>query len=307
MRAATRATRPYRVLPWQRARQTERLGGYNDMMRLGPNRFVSAIAAAAMAAGLALAASPVQAAGEAKQPSRLDWSFAGPFGTFDRAQLQRGFQVYREVCQACHAINRVSFRNLSQPGGPEFSEGQVKALAAEYQIKDINDAGETVDRPGRPSDRFPKIYANDEAAKAAQGAIPPDLSVIAKARSYSRGFPWFLLDALPGIAYQEHGVDYLYALLTGYSKPDDPNYNDYFPGHKIGMAKPLSDGQVEYTDGSPQTVEQYAKDVSAFLMWTAEPKMEQRKKTGFSVMVFLFIFGGLMYFTKKKVWSDQAH
>lgn len=258
-------------------------------------------------AAFAVLAAPAHAAGAAKKPERQLWSFAGPFGQFDRAQLQRGFQVYREVCQACHAINRVSFRNLYEKGGPEFSEGQIKALAAQYEIPDINDSGEAVKRPGKPSDRFPKIYANDEAAKAAQGAIPPDLSVIVKARSYERGFPWFLLDALPGIAYQEHGADYMYALLTGYTKADDLNWNDYFPGNRIGMAKPLSNDQVEYTDGSPKTVEQYSKDVTAFLMWTAEPKMEERKRTGFNVMVFLFIFAGLMLFTKRKVWSDQPH
>lgn len=263
-------------------------------------------ASAAFAVVLAMSG-PVSAAGDAKAPTRQSWSFAGPFGQFDRAQLQRGFQVYREVCQACHSINRVSIRNLAEKGGPQFSVGQVKALAAEYQIDDIDKDGNPAKRPGKPSDRFPKTYPNDAAAIAAQGAIPPDLSVITKARSYSRGFPMFLLDALPGIAYQEHGADYLYALLTGYSKKDDPKWNDYFPGNKIGMTKPLNDGQVEYTDGSPKTVSQYAKDVTAFLMWTAEPTMEKRKRTGFNVMIFLFIFGGLMYFTKKKVWSDQPH
>jgi cytochrome c1 len=129
---------------------------------------------------------------------------------------------------------------------------------------------------------------------------------MAKARSYSRGFPLFVLDALPGMAYQEHGVDYLAALLTGYTNPDDLNWNKYFPGNSIKMAKPFSDGQVEYTDGTPATEAQYAKDVAAFLMWTAEPKLEERKRTGFNVMVFLFIFAGLLYFTKKRVWAN-AH
>jgi ubiquinol-cytochrome c reductase cytochrome c1 subunit len=227
-----------------------------------------------------------------------------------RAQLQRGFQVYREVCANCHSMQSVSIRNVGEPGGPEFSEAQVKALAADYKVKDgPNDAGEMFERPGRPSDRFPSPYPNPEAARATLGAIPPDFSVLAKARSYSRGFPLFLIDALPipGGAYQEHGVDYIYALLNGYSKNDDPNYNDYFPGHKIGMAKPLSDGQVEYTDGSPKTVQQYARDVASFMMWAAEPKLEERKRTGFRVMAFLLIFGGLMYYTKKKVWSAVAH
>ncbi|MGE3247541.1 MAG: cytochrome c1 [Beijerinckiaceae bacterium] len=260
----------------------------------------------AFAAFAAFATPAIAAEGGAKPP-RQSWSFGGPFGHYDRAQIQRGFQVYKEVCAACHSLKRVAFRNLHEKGGPEFSEGQIKALAASYEIPDINDQGEAVKRPGKPSDKFPLIYPNDEAAKAAQGAIPPDLSVIAKARSYERGFPLFLLDAVPGFAYQEHGVDYIAALLNGYTKADDPNWNEYFPGHKIGMAKPLSDGQVEYTDGSPKTVKQYATDVSAFLMWAAEPKLEERKKTGFTVMVFLFVFAGLMFLTKKKVWSNEAH
>lgn len=262
-------------------------------------------------AALAVLAAPASAAEGARKPEKQHWSFAGAFGHYDRAQLQRGFQVYRTVCQSCHSINRIAFRNLHDKGGPEFSEGQVKALAAEYQIDDINDAGEAVKRPGRPSDYFPNIYPNPEAAKAAQGAVPPDLSVIAKARSYERGFPMFLVDAIPGFAYQEHGADYVYALLNGYTKKDDDKWNEYFPGHRIGMARPIqadqTTPQVDYTDGSPKTAEQYAKDVTAFLMWAAEPKLEERKKTGLNVMIFLFVFAGLMFFTKKKVWSDQPH
>jgi cytochrome c1 len=269
--------------------------------------FKSIFAAALIASGAAaLSAQPALAAGEAEQPSRQSWSFAGPFGTFDRAQLQRGFQVYREVCAACHGLNRVAFRNLSEKGGPEFSASQVKALAAEYKIRDFDDKGEPVEREGRAADRFPKQFLNADAAAAVHGVAPPDLSVITKARSYSRGFPMFVLDALPGIGYQEHGVDYLYSLLMGYTNPDDLNWNRYFPGQAIKMAKPLSDGQVEYADGAPRTEAQYAKDVSAFLHWAAEPKMEERKRTGFNVMIFLLVFAGLMYFTKKKIWAD-AH
>jgi cytochrome c1 len=239
-------------------------------------------------------------------PTRQTWSFAGPFGTFDTAQLQRGFQVFREVCSNCHSMNLLAFRNLAQEGGPEFSEAQIKALAAEYKVMDgPNDEGKMVERPARPSDHWPATYPNPEAARAALGAAPPDMSLLAKARSYSRGFPMFLLDAV--IQYQEHGVDYIYALMNGYSKADDPNWNDYFPGHHIGMAKPLSDGQVEYTDGSPKTVQQYARDVAAFLMWTAEPHLEQRKKTGLRVMLFLLVLSSLLYFTKKKIWSNIAH
>jgi cytochrome c1 len=220
--------------------------------------------------------------------------------------LQRGFQVYREVCAACHSMSKVAFRNLAEPGGPQFSVSQVQALAAEYMIKDVDDKGEPIERPGRPADRFPRQFANADAAAAVHGVAPPDLSVMAKARSYSRGFPLFIIDAFPGMAYQEHGVDYLYALLVGYTNPDDLNWNKYFPGNSIKMAKPLSDGQVQYTDGAPMTEAQYAKDVSAFLYWAAEPKMEERKRTGFNVMIFLIVFAGLMYFTKKKVWAD-AH
>lgn len=267
--------------------------------------FKSLLAAAALIGAASL--SPALAAGgDTPKPDRQSWSFAGPFGTYDRAQLQRGFQVYREVCAACHSISRVAFRNLAEPGGPAFTEGQVKALAAEYKIKDFDDKGEVIERDGRPADRFPKMFANADAAAAVHGVAPPDLSVMAKARSYSRGFPLFVLDAFPGMAYQEHGVDYLVALLTGYTNPDDLNWNKYFPGHAIKMAKPISDGQVEYADGSPKTEKQYAKDVAAFLMWTAEPKLEERKRTGFNVMIFLFIFAGLLYFTKKRIWAD-AH
>ena len=258
-------------------------------------------------AGLLAAAVPAVAQEhEGPSPTRQSWTFSGPFGTFDRAQLQRGFKVYREVCSNCHSMTRVAFRTLSEEGGPEFSEAQVKALAAEYKVKDgPDDKGEMFERPGRASDYIPAPFPNPEAARAALGAAPPDMSVLAKARSYSRGFPMFLFDAV--IQYQEHGADYINAILNGYTNKSDANYNEYFPGHKIAMAKPLSDGQVEYTDGSPATVQQYAKDVSSFLMWTAEPSLEKRKKTGFRVMVFLILFAGLLYFTKKKVWADVAH
>ena len=237
-------------------------------------------------------------------------SRGGPFGSFDDAQLQRGFKVYREVCSSCHSMNLLSFRNLAEPGGPGFSSDQVKALAAEYKVKDgPNDAGEMFERPGRLSDRWPNPWPNVEAAKAANGgAAPPDMSVIAKARTYERGFPLFLWDAV--VQYQEHGTDYIRALLVGYQEPPagfkvEPglHYNRYFPGGKIAMAKPVNDGQVEYTDGSPATLDQYAKDVSAYLAWVAEPTMEARKALGLRVMLFLAAFAALMYLTKKKFWS----
>jgi cytochrome c1 len=295
----------YRVLFWVFVVVCVGLGYLGAKPAEGGYVIASQIAASLSAAAFGLSA-PASAAGPQEKPPRQSWSFAGMFGQFDQAQLQRGFQVYRESCQSCHSINRVSFRNLMEPGGPQFSEAQVRALAAEYEIDDINDSGEAVKRKGRPADRFPKIYPNEEAAKAAQGAVPPDLSVMAKARSYERGFPWFLIDMLPGFSYQEHGVDYISALLQGYTKEDDPKWNLYFPGNVIGMSKPLSAEQVDYTDGTPKTLEQYSRDVAAFLMWAAEPKMEERKKTGSKVMIFLFVFAGLLYFSKKKVWA-QAH
>ncbi|NWG23097.1 MAG: cytochrome c1 [Pseudorhodoplanes sp.] len=265
-----------------------------------------------LAVGFAL---PAQAAGETEHPPRVKWSFAGPFGLYDRAQLQRGFKVYREVCQACHSLSLLSFRNLAEPGGPGFTEAQARVIAEEYRVQDgPNDAGEMFERPGRLADRFPKPFPNDNAARAANGgALPPDMSVIAKARTYERGFPWFLFDIVT--QFQEQGPDYIVALMNGYEDPPQgfqlppgSHYNKYFPGHAIGMPKPLSDGQVTYDDGAPQTVDQYAKDVTAFLMWAAEPHMEARKRIGFQVMIFLLVFAGLMYFTKKKVWADvHAH
>ncbi|MGO4707265.1 cytochrome c1 [Microvirga sp. 2MCAF38] len=255
-------------------------------------------------------------ASESAAPPQLQWSFAGPFGKFDRAQLQRGFKIYREVCSSCHSLNYIAFRNLSQPGGPEFSEAQVRALAAEYKVQDgPNDAGDMFERPGRPADHFPAPFPNENAAAAANGGkAPPDLSLMAKARTYERGFPWFIIDAFRQFA--ENGPDYVHAVLDGYHEapagfqvPTGGHYNAFFPGNIIAMPKPLSDGQVEYpkdANGKPQapeTVDQYARDVTAFLMWTAEPHLEARKRLGFQAMLFLIVLSGLLYFTKKKIWS----
>jgi ubiquinol-cytochrome c reductase cytochrome c1 subunit len=278
------------------------------------------LAAGAVAAGLALAMEARAAGEETPHPPRQSWSFSGPFGTFDQAQLQRGFKVFRESCQNCHSLSRVYFRNLSQPGGPGFSQAQVRALAAEYKIKDgPNDAGDMFERPGRAADTFPPPFPNDNAAAAANGGkAPPDLSVIAKARTYERGFPWFVIDVLPipGLMYQENGPDYVAALLDGYAEPEQGvevpaggNYNRYYPGHIIAMPKPLNDGQIEYPkldNGQPQapeTVAQYAKDVTAFLMWTAEPTLEERKRLGIKVIAFLILMAVLLYFTKKRIWD----
>ena len=246
-------------------------------------------------------------------PPQLKWSFSGPFGKYDQAQLQRGFKIYREVCATCHSLEYISFRNLAEPGGPGYSSAQAATVAAEYKIKDgPNDAGDMFERPGRLADAFPKPFANDAIARATYGgSVPPDLSVMAKARTYERGFPQFVFDMFT--QYQEQGPDYIAALIKGYEDapkgmqmPSGMSYNKYFSGHMIGMPPPLQAGQVTFDDGSPTTIDQYSQDISAFLMWTAEPHLNERKRLGFQVMIFLIVLSGLLYFTKKKVWAD-AH
>ncbi len=262
---------------------------------------------------LSSAAVRAEDATETPHPPAQSWTFAGLFGHYDRAQLQRGYQIYKQVCSSCHGIELVSFRNLSQKGGPEFSEAEVKALAADTTINALDDEGQPVEKPAKPSDRLKSPYANPVIAAASNGGkAPPDLSVMAKARGYERGFPLFLADVITG-ANTTIGPDYIYALLNGFEPkpadvegPENANYNKYYPGHFIAMAKPLTDGQVTYQDGSPQTVDQYARDVTSFLMWAAEPKLEERKRIGFEVMVFLVLFCGLLYFTKKKVWDGMS-
>ena len=265
-----------------------------------------ALAAAVLALGLAalLSASSPAVAADEDVPVKNTWSFAGPFGKYDTGQLQRGFKVYREVCQTCHGMQLLSFRNLAESAGPGFSAAQAAAVAAEYKYKETNDQGDTVEREGRLADRFPP------AALRFPNATPPDLSVIAKARSYERGFPWFIFDFFT--QYQEQGPDYIVALLKGYENTPPPGvqlppgtmYNKMFPGHAIAMPPPLSDGRVTYTDGAPQTLDQYAKDVAAFLMWAAEPHLVARKRLGMQVFAFLIVFAGLLYFTKKKLWHE---
>jgi cytochrome c1 len=251
---------------------------------------------------------------EAEAPPAQRWSFAGPFGLYDPEQLQRGFKIYREVCSNCHSLKLLAFRNLADPGGPGFSEAQAAAIAATFQVTDgPNDQGEMYQRPGKISDRFPSPFANEQAARNANGgALPPDMSDLAKARTYERGFPWFIFDAFT--QYQEEGPDYIHAILNGYAEPPagftlppGAQYNKYFPGHAIGMPKPLSDGQVEYTDGTPTSVDQYGRDIAAFLAWASEPKLDERKRLGFQVFVFLIVLTGLLYFTKKRVWHDVLH
>lgn len=280
----------------------------------------SKIAGIALGLALGIAASSAAFAEEdkpipeypIKHPKEVKWSFGGPFGKWDLGQLQRGLQVYTAVCSACHSLNQVSYRNLGDLG---YNEDQIKAYAAEYEVTDgPNDEGDMYTRPAKPSDRFVGPYANDEAAKASNnGALPPDFSLLAKARAPLRGFPTYVFDIFT--MYAENGPDYIYSLLTGYvdapagvEVPENANYNPYFiSGSALAMAAPLSDELVEYTDGSPQTVDQYAKDVAAFMMWAAEPNLAARKAMGFKVMIFLFIFVGLLYFTKKRIWSSVKH
>jgi cytochrome c1 len=274
------------------------------------SRSILAIAVAGSLLGLAAVVPAVAQEHGSPTPPPQKWSFSGPFGTFDRAQLQRGLKVYREVCQVCHGMKLVAFRNLEALG---YSEAQVKAIASEYKIKDgPNDQGEMFERDGRPADYFPTPWPNEQAARARYNGVPPDFSVLAKARTYERGFPQFIFDMFT--QFQEQGPDYIHALMTGYEEkppagfklPPGSFYNKYFPGHALAMPPPLTDKRVEYTDGSPTTVDQYAKDVATFMMWAAEPHMEQRKRVGLQVMVFLIVFASLLYFTKKKVWAD-AH
>ena len=223
---------------------------------------------------------------------KTDWSFKGLFGKFDRAALQRGYQVYTEVCSSCHSMKYLSYRNLAEEGGPEFTVAQAKAIAASFEVTDgPNDDGEMYSRPGKLSDKFVMPYDNVKAAQAANGgAYPPDMSVLVKARG--------------------DGVDYIYSLLQGYEDPpggmsldDGVYYNKYMYGNKIKMSNQLSDGLVEYGDGTNASVEQMAKDVTTFLMWAAEPHLESRHQMGFKAIVYLVILTILVYFSMKKIWS----
>jgi len=241
---------------------------------------------------MALASPSVNAAeaGGVKEIIDIPFSFDGPLGTYDKASLQRGLQVYRQVCAACHSMRLVSYRNLEALG---YSEDQIKSISAEYTMIDgPNDEGEMFERPGRPSDRFKSPFLNEKAAASANGgALPPDLSLITKAR--------------------HGGADYIYSLLTGYADPpagkevpEGKHYNKAMDGNVIAMAAPLSEGAITYEDGTPQTVEQYSKDVSHFLTWAAEPEMEHRKQMGVKVVLFLLAFAGIMYAVKRQIWKN---
>jgi ubiquinol-cytochrome c reductase cytochrome c1 subunit len=278
-------------------------------------RFAAVAFLAAAASG-----SPALAAGGAEHPKKVAYSFEGPFGQFDKAQLQRGFKVYREVCASCHSMNLVSFRHLGIPGGPFYEKDQpnpnenpyVRTIAAEYQIADVDsETGDAITRPGTPADRFPSPFPNEAAARGSNGgALPPDLSVITKARA--------------------GGPDYIYSLLTGYPTPPKgltvnagQYYNKYYPGdlapywtgdhHSVpkggflAMAPPLRPGLVTFDDGTPSTVRNQARDVAAFLAWATEPKMEERKRTGLAVVAYLTLFAGLLYASYRRIWRDVAH
>ena len=227
-------------------------------------------------------------AGEKINYPQLNWSFSGILGTFDRASQQRGLQVYKEVCSGCHGMRLLAYRNLKSIG---YKDDEIKAFAAENSVDSINDDGEVVERPARPSDKFVSPYPNDKAARAANGgAYPPDLSLIVKARP--------------------DGANYLHALLTGYvdapaekKVPDGMYYNKYYSGNLIGMPQPLYDDGVEYADGTKATPDQMAKDVTAFLAWASEPEMEERKQLGITVILFLLVLTTLSYFAMKQIWA----
>ncbi|MCL4764700.1 MAG: cytochrome c1 [Hyphomicrobiaceae bacterium] len=272
-----------------------------------------------LAAGLLAVTAQAAPAAEAVQIERQSWPFAGFFGTFDRAQLQRGYQVYTEVCASCHELKRIHYRNLAQEGGPEFPADAVAALAAAAEVQDgPNDEGKMFKRPGRLSDPLPTLYANEQEARSIHnGAYPPDLSLMARARNAENVAPWFIHPFLMlrdiAVGYQEGGADYLHALLTGYEETppegvevmEGMNYNTAFPGHQIAMVNPFGggDGQVTYADGTRPTVENYARDVAAFLSWTADPRLEERKRIGWMVILYLVITAGLLYAGKKRLWS----
>ena len=256
------------------------------------------IAFAALGAGaMAVSAESVSASEAEQHPPHLHWHFEGPFGTYDRASAQRGYQVYAEVCSACHSLQLLAYRNLMEL---DLTENQVKSLIKDIQVPDLGDDGQPIERPARLSDSFRKPFANPAIAAAANnGKAPPDLSVMIKAR--------------------EDGPDYVHGILTGYVPFDkltpeqikefnltkDDNFNKYYPGHRIAMPPPLADDKVTYADGTKATLDQEASDVVEFLAWASEPKMEDRKRTGVRVILFLLAMAGLMYAVKRQVWSDK--
>jgi cytochrome c1 len=251
----------------------------------------------------AVGAAAAQSTEEAKPPKSVSWSFDGVFGEYDKASLQRGFQVYKEVCSACHSLNLVAFHALAEPGGPNFTAAEMKAIAASYKVPaEPNDKGDIFDangnrlmRPGTPADLFPPPFANEQAARAANsGALPPDQSVLVKAR--------------------EGGPNYVYSICSGYGQTPPAGfkvmtgkyYNPYFAGWNISMPPPLQDNSVTYSDGTKATIDQECHDIVTFLSWASEPTLDERHHLGFSVIAFLLLISGLLYLTYRKVWHD-AH
>jgi cytochrome c1 len=230
---------------------------------------------------------------EGPKLKEVAWSFEGPLGTYDRAALQRGFQVFKEVCASCHSLKFVAFHNLGDAGGPGFSIPEVKALAAAYTKEILDDTGQPKPVPRTPADTMPAPFPNEQAARAANGgALPPDLSLITHAR--------------------EGEANYVYSLLTGFEPaPADMqmragmNYNLYFPGHQIGMPPPLTDNRVTYADGTAASLDQEAKDVVTFLEWAAEPKMEERKRLGLSVLGYLALLSVLLFWSYRRIWHGK--
>jgi ubiquinol-cytochrome c reductase cytochrome c1 subunit len=279
-----------------------------------------------LAAGLLLSIAPAAAAEQAAagqehyQIPRMNWTWGGIFGHFDKQQLRRGFKVYQNVCSNCHNVGLLSYRNLAEPGGPGFSPEEVKKIAAEVQVfEGFDEQGNIAMRPGRPSDNFVWKFKNaKEAAAAFGGAVPPDLSLITRARGIERKFAWyefpFIMAKDLATQYQEQGADYLHALLLGYVDPpadkkiaDGLNYNRVFPGNQLAMPQPLFDDAVEYTDGTKATLDQEAKDVTAFLAWAAEPHLAERKKMGVWVVIYLVVLAGLLLLSKKVLWRNIKH
>ena len=248
--------------------------------------------ATGLIAAVLASAVPGFAQEEEKPLPSIGWSFNGIFGTYDRAAAQRGFQVYNEVCSNCHSLNLVTYGDLTELG---FTEDQVKAIAAAKQVPDTDDSGQPIQRPALPSDHFVAPFPNEKAARAAEnGALPPDLSLITKAR--------------------EGGPDYLYGILTGYGTPpagfklgDGMNYNEYFPGHQIAMPQPLNDSSVTFAGGAPALLDDEAQDVVTFLAWAAEPNLEARHRTGLKTVLFLIAMTGVLYGAKRRIWSVIEH
>ncbi len=279
-----------------------------------------------LAAGLLLSIASVAAAEQAAnheeryEVPRQTWTFGGLFGYYDQQQLRRGYKVYKEVCSNCHNLGLLSYRNLGEPGGPGFSPEEVKAIAAEVQVfEGFDEQGNIAMRTGRPADNFVWKFKNaKEAAAAFGGAVPPDLSLITRARGLERDFDWYAFPLVMAkdlaTQYQEQGADYVYGLLNGYVDPpawkkmaEGLNYNRVFPGGQLAMPQPLSDGQVEYGDGTPNNLDQEARDVVSFLAWAAEPHLAERKKMGLWVIIYLAVLAGLLLLSKKTLWRNIEH